>query len=50
MARITRPRYEAFDGLRGIACVLIVCLHVWMYTDAHWPKPGRTDLLDRVVG
>ena len=50
MARITRPRYEAFDGLRGIACVLIVCLHVWMYTDANYPKPGRTDLLDRVVG
>ena len=46
----TRPRYEAFDGLRGIACVLIVCLHVWMYTDANYPKPGRTDLLDRVVG
>ena len=50
MARITRPRYEAFDGLRGIACVLIVCLHVWMYTDANYPQPGRTDLLDRVVG
>ena len=50
MARITRPRYESFDGLRGIACVLIVCLHVWMYTDANWPQPGRTDLLDRVVG
>jgi len=27
-----------------------VCLHVWMYTDANWPRPGRTDLLDRVVG
>ncbi|MDA0185634.1 acyltransferase [Solirubrobacter phytolaccae] len=50
MARITRPRYESFDGMRGLACVLIVCLHVWMYTDANWPRPGRTDLLDRVVG
>jgi peptidoglycan/LPS O-acetylase OafA/YrhL len=50
VARITRPRYEAFDGLRGIACVLIVCLHVWMYTDANWPQPGRTDLLDKVIG
>jgi len=50
VARITRPRYESFDGMRGIACLLIVCLHVWMYTDANWPEPGRTDLLDRVVG
>lgn len=50
MARITRPRFESFDGMRGIACVLIVVLHVWMYTDANYPEPGRTDLLDRVVG
>jgi peptidoglycan/LPS O-acetylase OafA/YrhL len=50
VARITRPRYDSFDGMRGIACVLVVCLHVWMYTDANWPRPGRTDLLDRVVG
>jgi peptidoglycan/LPS O-acetylase OafA/YrhL len=27
-----------------------VVLHVWMYTDANWPEPGRTDLLDRVIG
>ncbi|MBE2319944.1 acyltransferase [Solirubrobacter sp. CPCC 204708] len=50
MARITRPRFESFDGLRGLACVLIVVLHVWMYTDANHPRPGRTDLLDRVIG
>jgi len=50
VARITRPRYESFDGMRGLACLLIVCLHVWMYTDANWPRPGRTDLLDRAVG
>jgi peptidoglycan/LPS O-acetylase OafA/YrhL len=23
---------------------------VWMYTDAFYPKPGRTDALDRVIG
>jgi peptidoglycan/LPS O-acetylase OafA/YrhL len=50
VARTSRPRYDALDGLRAIAAVSIVLLHTWMYTDANWPRPGRTDLLDRVMG
>jgi peptidoglycan/LPS O-acetylase OafA/YrhL len=38
------------DGLRGLAALAVVVLHVWMYTDANFPQPGRTDLLDRVIG
>ena len=38
------------DGLRGLAALAVVVLHVWMYTDANFPKPGRTDLLDRAIG
>jgi peptidoglycan/LPS O-acetylase OafA/YrhL len=36
------------DGLRGLAALAVVCLHVWMYTSAH--RPGRSDLIDAVVG
>ena len=50
MARISRPRLHALDGLRGLAALAVVVLHVWMYTDANWPRPGRTDLLDRAIG
>ncbi len=50
MARISRPRLHALDGLRGLAAVAVVVLHVWMYTDANFPAPGRTDALDRAIG
>src|SRR5690349_17563882 len=50
MARTSRPRLHALDGLRGLAALTVVVLHVWMYTDANWPRPGRTDLLDRAIG
>ena len=50
MARTSRPRLHALDGLRGLAALAVVVLHVWMYTDANWPRPGRTDLLDRAIG
>jgi peptidoglycan/LPS O-acetylase OafA/YrhL len=50
VARISRPRLPALDGLRGLAALAIVVLHVWMYTDAFYPRPGRTDALDRVIG
>src|SRR4051794_10940243 len=50
MARTSRPRLHALDGLRGLAALAVVVLHVWMYTDANWPAPGRTDLLDRAIG
>jgi peptidoglycan/LPS O-acetylase OafA/YrhL len=50
VARISRPRLHALDGLRGLAALAVVVLHVWMYTDANFPRPGRTDLLDRTIG
>ena len=36
------------DGLRGLAALAVVCLHVWMYTDAN--DAGHSVLLDAVVG
>lgn len=50
MPRTSRPRLHALDGLRGLAALAVVVLHVWMYTDANFPAPGRTDVLDRVIG
>jgi acetyltransferase len=50
VARTSRPRLHALDGLRGLAALAVVVLHVWMYTDANFPAPGRTDLVDRVIG
>jgi peptidoglycan/LPS O-acetylase OafA/YrhL len=41
---------HALDGLRGLAALAVVVLHVWMYTDAHFPTRVRSDLLDRVIG
>jgi peptidoglycan/LPS O-acetylase OafA/YrhL len=50
VTRISRPRLHALDGLRGLAALAVVVLHVWMYTDANFPARGRTDLLDRAIG
>src|SRR5690242_15187243 len=41
-------RLSGLDGLRGLAALAVVCLHVWMYTEAH--SAGRSDLVDAVVG
>lgn len=46
--RATSHRLSGLDGLRGLAALAVVCLHVWMYTEAH--RPGRSDLVDAVVG
>jgi peptidoglycan/LPS O-acetylase OafA/YrhL len=50
VTQISRPRLHALDGLRGLAALAVVVLHVWMYTDANFPARGRTDLLDRSIG
>jgi peptidoglycan/LPS O-acetylase OafA/YrhL len=43
-----RPRLSGLDGLRGLAALAVVCLHVWMYTSAH--APGRSYVVDAIVG
>src|SRR6478736_1269037 len=46
--RAKSHRLSGLDGLRGLAALAVVCLHVWMYTEAH--RAGRSDLVDAVVG
>ncbi|MGZ6695644.1 MAG: acyltransferase family protein [Solirubrobacteraceae bacterium] len=46
--RTSSRELPGLDGLRGLAALAVVCLHVWMYTDAH--RPGRSDLVDAIVG
>jgi peptidoglycan/LPS O-acetylase OafA/YrhL len=41
-------RLYALDGLRGLAALAVVVLHVWMWTDAN--RPDRPELLDRAIG
>jgi peptidoglycan/LPS O-acetylase OafA/YrhL len=41
-------RARGLDGLRGIAAVSVVVLHVWMF--GHIVDPNRTDIVDRFVG
>ena len=41
-------RAHGLDGLRGLAALSILVLHVWMYTQAH--DPTHNVIVDRVIG
>jgi peptidoglycan/LPS O-acetylase OafA/YrhL len=45
---VTESRAHGLDGLRGLAALSILVLHVWMYTDAN--DPHHDVLVDRVIG
>jgi acetyltransferase len=45
---MTESRAHGLDGLRGLAALSILVLHVWMYTDAN--DPSHDVLVDRVIG
>ena len=45
---MTEARAHGLDGLRGLAAVAVLVLHVWMYTGAN--DPAHSVLADRVIG
>ncbi len=46
--RVSESRAHGLDGLRGLAALAILVLHVWMYTQAN--DPTHNVLVDRVIG
>jgi peptidoglycan/LPS O-acetylase OafA/YrhL len=48
-APAARPRYEALDGLRGLAALGVLVLHVWMFSYGDLGKPDK-GVLDLVLG
>ena len=45
--RVNARRAHGLDGLRGLAALGILVLHVWMYTQAN--DPTHNVLIDRVI-
>jgi peptidoglycan/LPS O-acetylase OafA/YrhL len=45
----SRPRFDALDGLRGLAALGVLVLHVWMFSYGDLGKPEKS-LLDLVAG
>jgi peptidoglycan/LPS O-acetylase OafA/YrhL len=44
-----KTRTAGLDGLRAIAALSVLCLHVWLYGQPNPDSPTRSGLLDRVV-
>jgi peptidoglycan/LPS O-acetylase OafA/YrhL len=44
-----KTRTAGLDGLRALAALSVLCLHVWLYGRPNPDSPTRTDLFDRIV-
>ncbi len=44
-----KTRTAGLDGLRAVAALSVLCLHVWLYGQPDPDSPTRSGLLDRVV-
>ncbi|HMJ33602.1 MAG TPA: acyltransferase [Baekduia sp.] len=44
-----RPRFDALDGLRGLAALGVLVLHVWMFSYGDLHKPPK-EFLDFLIG
>src|SRR4051812_17165961 len=44
-----KTRTAGLDGLRAVAALSVLCLHVWLYGQPNPDRPTRSGLLDRAV-
>src|SRR4051794_20109025 len=44
-----KTRTAGLDGLRAVAALSVLCLHVWLYGQPNPDSPTRSGLFDRVV-
>src|SRR4051812_38942521 len=44
-----RTRTAGLDGLRAVAALSVLCLHVWLYGQPNPDSPRRSGLLDSAV-
>ena len=44
-----KTRTAGLDGLRAVAALSVLCLHVWLYGQPNPDSPTRSGVLDRAV-